>query len=82
MNLVTSPHEFLHHPSLPEPWECNSGRGEALETDLVKSWSRSTKKWCLPSRVFAKGFAVVSRVLQIGILRSELILSGHVLKSL
>ena len=54
---------------------------EALETDLVRSWSRSTKSLCLPSRVFAKGFAVVSRVLQIGILRSELILRGHVEKA-
>ena len=51
-------------------------KGETLETDLVRSWSRSTKNLCLPSRVYAKGFAVVSRVLQIGILRNELILSG------
>ena len=35
----------------------------------------------LPSRVFVKGFPVVSRVLQIGILRNELILSGHVKKA-
>ena len=36
---------------------------------------------CLPPRVFVKGFAVISRVLQIGILRNELILSGHVKKA-
>ena len=71
MNLVTSPHKIFHHPSLPSlvtvprALEKAVAEDEAFETDLVKSWSKSTKHLCLSSRVFAKGFAVVSRVLQI-----------------
>ena len=87
MNLVTSPHEFLHHLSLPslvtvlKLGSVTVTEDEASETDLGRSWSRSIKSLCLPSRVFAEGFAVVSRVLQIGILRIELILRGHVEKA-
>ena len=48
---------------------------EALETDLVKSWSRSIKNLCLPSRVFGISCAAI------GILRNELIRSEHFKKA-
>ena len=51
------------------------GTGEALETDLVRSWSRSTKNLSLPSRVCAKVLLCISCAANRNF-ASELILSG------